>query len=57
MTAGDTSGRCVDRDGRWERCTSAPDEDALRAAFAERNMDRERSDRLYSYNPLTADLS
>ena len=29
----------------------------VRAAFAERDMDRERSDRLYSYNPLTADLS
>ena len=43
------------RDNR--RLFHLPDEDALRAAFAGRNMDRERSDWLYSYNPLTADLS
>ena len=42
------------RDNR--RLFHLPNEDALRAAFAERNMDRERSDWLYSYNPLTADL-
>ena len=29
----------------------------IAAAFAGRNMDHERSDRLYSYNPPTADLS
>ena len=29
----------------------------LKAAFAERNMDRERSDWLYAYNPLTVDLA
>ena len=28
----------------------------LKAAFAKRNMDRERSDWLYSYNPLTVEL-
>ncbi len=43
------------RDNR--RLFHLPGEDALRAAFAERNMDRERSDWLYSYNPLTVDLS
>ncbi len=30
--------------------------DDLKAAFARRNMDRERSDWLYSYNPLTVPL-
>ncbi|MBG06517.1 MAG: monooxygenase [Rhodospirillaceae bacterium] len=30
--------------------------EALRAAFAKRDMDRERSDWLYAYNPLTVDL-
>ena len=28
----------------------------LKAAFAGRDMDRERSDWLYAYNPLTVDL-
>ena len=43
------------RDNR--RLFHLPNEDALRAAFAERNMDRERSDWLYSYNPLAVNLS
>jgi len=30
--------------------------EALRAAFAKRDMDRERSDWLYAYNPLTVEL-
>jgi len=30
--------------------------EALRAAFAIRDMDQERSDWLYAYNPLTVDL-
>lgn len=33
-----------------------PSEDALRAAFAKRNMDRERANWLYSYNPMTVPL-
>ena len=51
-------GRRVVNESRDDRrLFHVPSEDALRAAFAERNMDRERSERLYSYNPLTADLS
>ena len=49
--------RVVDESRDNRRLFHLPDEDALRAAFAGRNMDRERSDWLYSYNPLTADLS
>ena len=48
--------RVVDESRDNRRLFHLPAEDALRAAFAERNMDRERSDWLYSYNPLTADL-
>jgi len=33
-----------------------PDNASLRREFAKRNMDKERADWLYSYNPLTVDL-
>jgi len=33
-----------------------PDETSLRREFAKRNIDKERADWLYSYNPLTADI-
>ena len=29
----------------------------LKAAFAKRNMDKERANWLYNYNPLTVDIS
>ena len=48
--------RVVDESRDNRRLFHLPDEAALRAAFAERNMDRERSDWLYNYNPLTVDL-
>ncbi len=48
--------RVVDESRDNRRLFHLPDEAALRAAFARRNMDRERSDWLYNYNPLTVDL-
>ena len=48
--------RVVEESGDNRRLFHLPDEAALRAAFAGRNMDRERSDWLYSYNPLTVEL-
>ena len=49
--------RVVEESRGNRRLFHLPNENALRAAFAERNMDRERSDWLYSYNPLTVELS
>ncbi len=49
--------RVVDESRDNRRLFHLPGEAELRAAFAERDMDRERSDWLYSYNPLTVDLS
>ncbi len=48
--------RIVDESHDNRRLFHLPDEAALRTAFAGRNLDRERSDWLYSYNPLTVDL-
>ena len=48
--------RIVDESRDNRRLFHLPDEAALRTAFAGRNLDRERSDWLYSYNPLTVDL-
>lgn len=49
--------RVVDESRDNRRLFHLPNEDALRAAFARRNMDRERSDLLYGYDPLTAELA
>ena len=49
--------RVVDESRDNRRLFHLPSEDALRAAFAGRNLDRERSDWLYNYNPLTVELS
>ena len=48
--------RIVDESRANRKLFHLPGEAALRAAFAERNMDRERSDWLYNYNPLTVEL-
>ena len=48
--------RVVDEARDNRRLFHLPNEAALRAAFAGRNLDRERSDWLYNYNPLTVDL-
>ena len=48
--------RVVDEARDNRRLFHLPNEAALRTAFAARNMDRERSDWLYNYNPLTVDL-
>lgn len=48
--------RIVDESQRNRSLFHLPDEAALREAFAKRNMDKERSDWLYNYNPLTVDL-
>ena len=48
--------RVVDESRDNRRLFHPHSETAPRAAFAKRNMDRERSDWLYSYNPLTVEL-
>lgn len=48
--------RIVDESRENRGLFHLPTIEALRTAFAKRNMDRERADWLYSYNPLTVPL-
>lgn len=48
--------RIVRESGENRALFHLPTIDALRAAFAKRNMDQERANWLYSYNPLTVEL-
>jgi salicylate hydroxylase len=53
----DRTSRIVKESGENRSLFHMESMDALKAAFARRNMDRERSDWLYAYNPMTVELN